>query len=304
MMTKSKLSLWVASAAMMSSALCYGSENPLSFSASVGIEYDDNITVSALDTTTGESDEALVVDFSATYTALERDGMELELSYDLYQSIYDTQNDFDLQIHTLSALGSWEVNDIDLGLYYGYSSVDLGDDDLYSSHTLTPSVALSLAENWYNRFSYSLVSKDFDSVAGRDADQHGLATDNYLFFMDNAAYIVLGARVEVEDAKDNELDYQALYLSASVSMPLSYGDHKLADFKGAYQRYWRDYDNVTASIGKKRDDEQDKISLAFVRPINDTFDLVLSYEYTNTESNLSSVEAEGNVVTLSVAADF
>lgn len=303
-MDTAKSNLLFATAMLLSSSLSFAAESPLSLSASVGVEYDDNISVSALDTTTGQSDEALVLDFSAGYMAIENETTELELAYDFYQSKHNSLSDFDLQIHTLSAFGSKEVNNKDLSLYYSYSMVDVGDDELYDSHSLTPSVALVLAEGWYNRFSYSYVSKDFKSASERDAMQNSLAVDNYYFFMDNSAFLSLGARIEQEDADDNELDYQALYLKAAVSIPLHYNSNKVVDFKGKYERYWRDYDNVTAAIGKKRDDNQSLIGLEFSKAINKDFDLVLSYEYTDTESNLPSVDAEGNVFALKVTTDF
>ncbi len=303
-MAIAKSNVLVACGVLMVSGLSQASDSPLSLSASLGIEHDDNISVSALDTTTGQSDQALVVDFSAGYMAVEREGTELELVYDLYQSKYDSLDDFDLQIHTLSAFGSHELNDLDLNLYYSYSTVDLGSNDLYSSHSITPSVGFSLAENWYNKVGYSLVSKDFDSATERDATQNSLSTDNYYFFMDSTAFVSLGAKLEVEDTKSDELEYKAFHLKASVSIPLSIGEIGDLKFKGKYQRYWREYDNVTASIGEKRDDEQDLIGLSLIKPITEDLDLVFNYEFTDTSSNLPSVDAESNVFTLSVATEF
>lgn len=303
-MDKAKLNILFASAVLLSSSLSYAGESPLSLSASIGVEYDDNISVSALDTTTGQSDEAFVLDFSASYLAIESETSELELVYDLYQSKHSTLSDFDLQIHTLSALGSFEVDDRDLGLYYSYSMVDLGDEALYDSHSLTPSLGLSLAENWYNRLSYSFVSKDFDSASERNANQNSISADNYYFFMDHSAFVSLGARLEAEDTKDNELDYKAIYLKTAISIPFYYNDEKFIDFKGKYERYWRNYDNVTLSIGENRDDNQHLIGLEFIKPINESLEVVLNYEYTNTGSNLDSVDAEENVISLSMAMDF
>ncbi|WP_432471468.1 hypothetical protein [Amphritea sp. HPY] len=303
-MDKANSNTFFAGAVLLFSSLSYAGESPLSLSASIGVEYDDNLSVSALDTTTGQSDEAIVLDFSASYLAIESENTELELVYDLYQSKHDTFSDFDLQIHTLSAFGSWEVDDMDLGLYYSYSMVDLGNEALYDSHSLTPSLGFALAEGWYNRFSYGHVSKDFASASERDAAQNSISADNYYFFMDNSAFVSLGAKLELEDAEDNELDYQAIYLKTAVSFPFYYNNEKLIDLKGRYERYWRDYDNVTLSIGKKRDDNQDLIGLELIKPINESFDVVLDYEYTNTRSNLPSVDAEENVITLRVTTDF
>ncbi len=281
-------------------------ENKLTFYAEAGIEYNDNISVTILDKNTGESDEAFVFDFSASYMALKEDTQEIEFTYDFYQSLYNTLDDFDLQIHTLSALGSWEINDFDTGLNYSYSKIFLGGDHLYQSNTLTPSLGFSgVNDNHYHRLSYAYVNKDFVSDNNdRDADQHSISADTYYFFMENKAYASLGLRLEDEDTKDPELDYQATYLNLGLSIPLSYGGVHPVKLQAGYEHYWRDYDNVTASIGQHRDDEQDLFSITLTKPIYKNINGKIRYEYSDTDSNLSSVDNSENILTFSLSSDF
>lgn len=276
-------------------------EDKLKLSVSAGLQYDDNISVPSLDQTTGESDVAAIFDFSASYSPIQDDTTELELNYDFYQSLHDTFEDFDLQIHTLSALGSWEVNEFDTGLAYSYSRVYLGGSELYGSHTLTPSVGFSGLPDWYHLASYAYQDKNFFSISGRDAQQHSITLDNFFFFMDNQAYISLKVKAEDEDAKDAELDYQGALVSVGVSAPIA--DYGIT-LKAGYQHYWRDYDNATASIGHKRDDEQDLVNVDLIKPISKDINVKLSYEYTDTESNLASADYSGNVGSISVIMDF
>lgn len=302
-MNKTTLHATLAGLTLLTSPALHAEQGSISFSASVGIEYDNNISVSALDTRTGESDEALVLDLSASYMLFEDEKSEVELNYDFYQSAYSTFDDFDLQIHTLSAFGSTTLNDLDLGLAYSYSMVDLGSEDLYASHSLTPSVGVSVSDSWYARASYTLLNKDFDTAAGRDADQHGAGLDNYIFFNDNGSYVSLSLGVQDEDAKDAELDYRSTYLNTAVTLPLQVAGSAVR-FKGKYERYWRDYDNLNTSIGAARRDRNELVGLNLIKAINDRFDVVLNYEYTNTRSNLSSVDDEEHILTLSLAAEF
>ena len=275
-------------------------QQKLTFFVEAGYEHDDNITVSALDTTTGKSDNALVVDFSASYMLLKEEKQEFELTYDFYQSLHEHLDEFDLQIHTLSALSSWEVNDLDVGLDYSYSKILLDRTSLYKYHTLTPSLGISWADNQYLRLSYSYQDKDFASTT-RDAKQHGLSADNYYFFMDSRAYVSFGIRLETENTIDPELDYQGTYLKLGASIPLPYADVKL---RANYEHYWRDYDNDTASIGQHRDDEQDLISIDLIKPVYENVSVKLNYEHTNTDSNLASIDTVENRVTLSFMAGF
>jgi len=295
---KNKTSLIAVVTLVSSSAFA---EGELTFSATAGLEYDDNISVTALDQSTDESDVAAVFDFSAGYSAIKTTDTELELTYDFYQSLHETLDDFDLQIHTFSALGSWAIGDYDAGLSYGYSQIYLGGSELYNSHTVTPSIGFIGTENWYHLISYAYQDKDFDSTSGRDAKQQAISLDSFYFFMDNKAHLLFGIRAEDENTKDAELDYQSTIVKAGLSAPLMDTDLTI---KANYQHYWRDYDNTTASIAEKRDDEQDLINIDLIKPIGEEMSVKLSYEYTDTDSNLPSADYSGNVASISFNMDF
>lgn len=299
-MAKKIIPMTVSAILAAISPLAVSEESKLTLSGEIGVEYDDNISVSVLDTTTGQSDEALVIDLSASYMLTKEETREVELSYDFYQSLHGSLDAFDLQIHTLSALGSWEVNELDTGLDYSYSKIYLGGDALYDSHTITPSLGSSRLENYYHRLSYSFLYKNFAGNSTRDASQNSISADNYYFFMENKAYISLGLRLENEDAKDSELDYDGTSLKLGASIPFL----ESLKLKANYQHYWRDYDNVTASIGQARDDEQDLFSIELTKSLYKDVSMKLTYEYTDTKSNLPSVDATGNIVSLSFTSDF
>ncbi|MBL4743954.1 MAG: hypothetical protein JKX87_04875, partial [Cycloclasticus sp.] len=288
--------------ATLPSSSAFASED-VKFTVSAGLEYDDNISVPSLDQTTGESDVAAVFDFGTSYTPIKANGKELDLTYDFYQSLHETYDDFDLQIHTLSVLGSWEIGDLDTSLSYGYSRIYLGGSELYASYTVTPSVGFSGAESWYHLLSYAYLDKDFDSTSGRDAKQHNTASHWIISIsLWITAHVVLRLRAEDENAKDGELDYQGALVKVGLSTPLMMNsDVKL---KVSYQHYWRDYDNVTASIAQKRDDEQGLVNIDLIKSLGDDMSVKLSYEYINADSNLSSADYNGNVGSVNFMMDF
>ena len=284
--------------------IVHSADQKLKFTASAGIEFDDNVSVSTIDQSTGQSDKALVVDFSASYMAVESEGRELELAYDFYQSIYSDLTDFNLQIHTLSALGSWDFETYDTGLNYNFSHTSLGGDRLFDSHTLTPYIGFGgVSDAWYHRVSYGYVNKDFFTNSDRDAAQHSVAVDNYYFFNENKSYISLGLRYEDENTSGPEFDYQGTYINLGASLPVQVGKWTPA-LKANYKHYWRDYDNVTASIGERRDDEQDAVTLELSHPLSKSVSAKLNYEWNDTDSNLASADFEENIVSLVFSADF
>ncbi|NOR70921.1 MAG: tetratricopeptide repeat protein, partial [Methylomarinum sp.] len=76
-----------------------------------GFEFDDNVTVSIIDNTTGIDDLAATFDFSGAYKLIQYDGFELDAEYNLYQSVYKELSEFDFQSHTLFLSASKEIGD-------------------------------------------------------------------------------------------------------------------------------------------------------------------------------------------------
>jgi len=68
-MSKLKISISLMAVATLVSSSVFA-EGELTFSSTAGLEYDDNISVTALDQSTDESDVAAVFDFSASYSPI------------------------------------------------------------------------------------------------------------------------------------------------------------------------------------------------------------------------------------------
>ena len=117
---------------------------------------------------------SLAISLAVTSTTLADDAVNpVEV-----QKFYDRD-----QPHTLSALGTWEIKNLDVGLNYNSSEIFLGGNDLYDSHTLTPSVGFQGLQGWYHQLSYAYLDRDLSSLPERDAEQHSVGADNYYFFM-------------------------------------------------------------------------------------------------------------------------
>ena len=89
-------SCFIAFSPVLSWAQSDGDEGPLSATLSVGYESDDNVTTSELDTSSGISDEAMVIDFGLALS-LGNESLGIELGYDFSQTDYDTQDAFDIE---------------------------------------------------------------------------------------------------------------------------------------------------------------------------------------------------------------
>jgi Flp pilus assembly protein TadD len=269
-----------------------------SIHASLATEYDDEVAQAEIDTTSGTSDFALVAEFGGTYALIDRGEWGLEVGYDFFQSLYADESDFDLQSHTLMADVTRELGDAAAGLGYRAAFATLDGDDFLDISALRPSLGWSLTPELYLEFALEAQDRDFDD-SDRDADRlrYGLAA---FVFPGNASRLRLAANWIEDDADGNEFDFDGYELAIGVRAPIAVTDretHLEARFE--YER--RDYDEVTPSIGRERDDRQSLFALALEHALNRQVSARLEWERTDSDSNLSSVDYRQNIFRLQLS---
>lgn len=299
---------FAAAPAIAQNAGAGGANKRWTLSGSIGIQSDDNVTTDETDTTSNQSDEAAVFEVSGTYQLLDESkvGVGLELGYDFFQSLYDTLTDFDLQSHTFSASAEREIEGFDTGLTYLYTRTFLGGDDFLALHNLSPTLGYAVTSIWYVSLRYSYQNKDFISSDPRDADQHSGTFDNFLFFMQGKGYLSLGYRAEGEDTEGDEFDYFGHFFHARLKTPIRLKPVEQWNpvLTLSYEYSKKDFSNVTASIGDKREDTRTTIALGLSADLTERVFAKFDYEHIEAVSNLSSSDFDENVVTFSLGARF
>lgn len=268
-----------------------------SLSGGVGLEYDDNVTTDEVDLTSEQGDLAGVFELSASYTPLETEKSDIELGYDLYQSLYTDLSDFDLQLHNFSAIGSHTIGPVDAGLTYLYTYARLGGDSFFKVHNFSPSAGFSLWPNWYHTVGFNYQDKNFTDNNARDADQYAIDLNSYYFFADQRSYGSIGVRLEDEDTTGPEFDYKAYYLTLGLSSSVNFlgKDNRL---RFSYRYYNRNYSNITPGIGAERSDKRHTISLQARRPLTEHLSVELNYRYISSKSNLITNDFSENIISV------
>ena len=278
-------------------------DKPWSLSAVAGVEFDDNVTTSETDTTTSKDDGAAVMEVSGRYKLLEQPDRELEAGYDFYQSAYFDLEDFNLHSHSFSLAGSQDLWDVDTGLSYRFTTTRLGNERFLDVASLSPSIGYMVTTGWYAMARYEFHNKNFQASPGRDAHQSAVGVDHFVFFQSNKAYASFGYRRENENSNGAEFDYTGDVLRAGWHAPWpALGPEGIIDL--SYRYTTRDYDEITASIGRKRDDERHSFSIALARRVTDSLLGRLRYQYTSADSNLRSADYDQNVVSLTFEYAF
>jgi tetratricopeptide (TPR) repeat protein len=278
-------------------------KNPWNLAFHTGLEYDDNITVSELDQTTGVGDFSYLFEFAGAYKFQITPELELEAGYDFYQSLHDDLSAFDLQSHIFSLNGSYEFKGLDLGLLSMYNRTSLGAADFLEIYSTSPSVGFSVTDTWYATASYSYKNTNFFNINNRDAQNHGFGVSNFLFFLDSQVMVLLGYQFENEITTGAEFEYLGHFLNTKLQYSIPFLNLQTKVNLG-YKFYFKDYKNVTASIGKKRDDFRHTAELGIYQPIYKKLHAKLKYQYINSISNLASSDYQENIVNLLLGISF
>jgi hypothetical protein len=243
----------------------------------------------------------LVLEFGGAYRPSFGDPAKLEVGYDFSQSLYDQLDDFDLRSQNVIASVDREVGGIDFGLNYLYGRTSLGRVDFLSLHSLTPTAGITVSDHWYTSVRYSAISKDFRRTADgpRDGWNNAVALDNFVFFGKDGSYVSSGYKIENENTDGPQFDYLGHFVWARLKFAVP--TERLSRLKPIAETgalyFIRHYDNVTPSIGEKRNDKRMEFNATLTVAIAHPAFCSVSYQYVNAISNLPTVDYNDQVVT-------
>ena len=284
------------SIALVSAAQEEGDGSPLTANLSVGYESDDNVTTSEIDSSSGISDEAIVTDLGLALN-LGSNALGVELGFDFSHTDYDIQDAFDIQSNTFSLILDKELFGLNLMGIGLYTDVKLASVGLLDMTNYILSAGKLVGEKWYISPGVSFAEKDFDTNNDRDADQYGI--DISLFYFGDMFSFRILYRHEDEDTAGDETDYRASVYTVSIKGKAPSLDEKL-EYQVKYQNNNKEYANVTQSIGNKRSDDKDTISLSTSYSFNNEIEFVGTYTYIDSNSNLSASDFDQNIFNMAL----
>ena len=274
-------------------------KNPFRVRASVGWEYDSNVSVDEVDvdSTAGDSSIALAANLSYK-NALTKDTSG-SISYGFSQNDYSDFSAFDLRTQTLSGNLTHDFGKFKGGATLRHITADLDSEDFLTLDQVSLFANRFVNKTVYLHGEYTYTDKELDSFSGRDATKNAISTDVY-FFLDGAKrFWVLGYKYEDEDANEAQFDRTIHSFKVRYNRRFSaLGREMKAKFKGRYQL--RDYDSITPSIGEIRDEDRLRLGVELEIPLKNRFFMVLEYEYADFSSNLLSADYTQSVVGVKV----
>ncbi|MAJ61754.1 MAG: hypothetical protein CBC48_18605 [bacterium TMED88] len=260
-----------------------------------GFEYDDNLTLSDVDLTTGIGDTATLFDASLDAFLVRRPDLQISVGYDFYQSLYTTLSAFDLQSnspHVEIAAGSGPL----IGsAAYRFTYDTLGGEAFLATHRGDFALEYSFIPYIVGSLGARVEGQNFEQVPIRSAQRITLEMGVRLIDPNRPVTFEIGWRPIWNDAEGPEFDYFAQAVTAgvffSVNTPL-----RPLNFLLSYDWEYRDYENITPSIAKKRYDRRHLAGTGLSVPLFGPTELALDYLFIASRSNLPGLTFNENIV--------
>lgn len=258
---KSVLAVAICGAAAMSFAAtalqAQTTDSQFSFSGSLeaGAEYNSNVSVSELESASGESDMAGAVDAALDMNWKPAERVSVDAGYSFTSRQYDDFDAFDLDMHLLYGDVSYELDLFTVGANYYFADAELGGDDFLTLKQSSLYAGKLFDERWYLRGALNFSDKDFDGFGARDADTEGLSLDAFWFFNQGMSTLVFGYAYDDEDTRSLAFAYEADTLRTRFTHRFAWNGRE-SNLQLGGRAQFRDYKGITPGLGAPRDDKQ------------------------------------------------
>jgi len=228
---------------------------PFTATVAVGTQYDSNVSIEEADINLRRGDPGILFSATASYTPVAETQGTIRLGYS-YDAIFNQDlHEFDLEIHTLTASGSYKFGKVQVGLDYRYNNVQLGRAPYLVMHSASPSVSAFVTPRLFIRAAYTGTDRQFTTFDKLDGTSQTLAIDAYRFTGRRRGYLAVGLRRDVEDTTAREFRFDGWQVSARAQVPVKLGRTRLKA-RLAYTFGERHYSDVTPSIGIRREERR------------------------------------------------
>ena len=277
--------------------------SPLSGSISLGAEYDSNVSLDEGDINSHLGDAAVTLGANVDLRVIDTKPLRLRLGYGFDLTTHQDLEDFDLEIHQLTASASLRAGKASLGMDYRYAHVRLDRDGFLDLHFVSPSISGFVSKNGFARLGATYTRKAYRTSTKLDANTLQLTADFYRFFSKRKGYVALGIRHDAENAGGPEFDYRANQASVRAQIPFR-AIKTAIRLQLSYAYGERDYRNVTPSIGERRREKRSTYGISLDAALTKRLSFRPALRFVDRQSNVPAFDYREHTVTTELRYKF
>ena len=278
-------------------------DDGFSASAAVGIAYQSQVAVLELDQSAGTGDLARQLELGLSWQRRHSGGARLSASYELWDSQHFDLPEFDLRSHALSLDLGTRLGQAEVGLLLNRADAALNGERYLGFSQASPYVSHMLGERLALRLAYAWTDRDFSSDPARDARLQALAADAFVLLDGMQRYLVLGLRLEEENAREREYGFEGYRLSLHSVHHLAMGTRELR-LRAGLRHEGRRFAKPLLPIDSRRRDERYRLETRLELPLHGPFIASARYEYGDNRSTLPAADFSEHLVAISLQASF
>lgn len=291
--------------------LCAGTAAPeatqadasVSATVATGIVYDSNVAVLDLDTTSGTSDFAALLELDLAWQWRRPGGPGIRAGYDLSQARQFDLREFDQRTHRFSVEASARRGETEYGLLLNRADATLGGEHFLQFSQASPYVSRMFAERLVLRMAWAWTDKDFSTDTTRDARSRTLSGDAFVLLDGVRHFLMLGYRHDDERAHARAFEYTGNRWSAHWIRRVTAGHHEPL-LRAGLRYEERHYAEAGLLLDAPRRDRRIRLETRIELPVSRRLTGVASYEFADHRSNLAAVDFSEQFLALTLRAQF
>lgn len=274
---------------------------PFSLEFGAGVEYDSNVAVLELDTSSGEGDLAALIEFHLGFDKSLTKRLKVDLGYDFSQSLHDEFDQFDIAIHRGSAGMEYDFGGVDAGASFQYADAALDGDEYLVLRQVSPHLSRLFGKRLFGRLAWTHTDKKFATSPGRDATSDGPGVDVFVFLDGVKRYLTLGYQIQDEHALDDQFDNTGSRLKLQFAARTARGSRETS-WKTGLRYESRNYRDGLLPLGPPREDDRYRFDAEVEVSLARHGFFRFRYEYADNRSNLASVDFDEHVASIAFGA--
>lgn len=273
------------------------------FELETGTEYDSNLSIIELDQNSSENDWALVANARMNGQWQANPKLTLKGGASINTKSWQDYSAYDLIIKQAFADASYAFKPITVGVSFHHANAELDDRDFLTLQQRSIYASRLFNQRIFLRAGVNHQEKSFPSSNSRNASNHSMTGDMFIFFNQGQTFFTVGISSEDERARDDQFDYDGVNLRTSIS-------HRFSAWNKPHRmqlglRYDnRDYLSITPELKKKRSDQRRIATLEWEADTSKWLSVTTKLERGNYASNLDSADYAETIASVLLKATF